>query len=621
MRVSPLFVLPLLASLTGCGTDSPVFGTFGDVVSDVGTGDGGGGGASCEQHSDCAGGEVCREGVCVAVDARVCEPGAGSCDGNVAVVCNDAGTSLQRINCGDDACVAGTEGATCLSQACDAGEVGCIDARTPYQCVDGTRQLGSCGGDTGCVAGECQAQVCEPRSRTCDGDTVVVCDAAGLTQSTVRCDLVPACQSAAGGCECVEGTCLPLVCEPGGSRCDGDDVLVCNATGSAEVVSSTCSDGFVCVAGQCTSDSCEIGSARCVGESLVTCDGSGRPIERNCAAEFAWCDATAGACVPQVCTPGTTECTAAGDGLVICDGRGTSSRTESCPSSSYCNAGVCQARVCSPGERRCDGGDAYVCAANGSGFALAQRCASDETCEAGVCVGGEPECTSTADCPAPRGRCEGTVLVSYTGNGACTSGTCVFDAVTRRTDCAATSRTCSAVSLSCETPSGTSCTTDSNCPGGYCVARVCVDCRTSGDCAAGEVCVDGECTPCTCPSGFVCDATGECVEVATACTSDAQCQSIAASIGASPDGVACDPTVGCYTIGRCGGDDPLGASCPAGTTCESFIDLLSSSFIYRCKGCDTADAGSCRDGETCQTPLLPIPDSIPYCSDGGGFFP
>ena len=54
------------------------------------------------------------------------------------------------------------------------------------------------------------------------------------------------------------------------------------------------------------------------------------------------------------------------------------------------------------------------------------------------------ECDDSAQCTPPAAMCQGTVAVSYTGNGLCSSetGICNFFFVTERVDCTVTTQTC-----------------------------------------------------------------------------------------------------------------------------------------------------------------------------------
>jgi hypothetical protein len=187
-------------------------------------------------------------------------------------------------------------------------------------------------------------------------------------------------------------------------------------------------------------------------------------------------------------------------------------------------------------------------------------------CSAGACITDESDCSSSADCPPPAASCDGTVLVTYSGNGACTGGSCQYSP---------TRRTCGA--------------------GTFCDAarRTCSEVGTGG------------------------------------CTSDGQCEARASALGYTGD-VACDTAVGCHAVGLCGAagtveegyqDDPFGSGCRGSQMCSAApsIDLLGGAitYAYRCTGC-TIDGSDCRSGETCSQGFL---DSSPTCQGPGGGFP
>lgn len=619
--------------LARCGTEAPLYyppsdvtdigGT--DTTSDVPS-------VGCSDSSDCPGGYRCVGEVCEPIETPACEPGSGTCEGNVAVTCNDIGTSVSRVDCGTAVCTAGALGASCLS-ACDDGNIGCVDAATSFQCTGGERVVTSCEDGTGCVNGACVAQVCDPGARRCvDSATVAICGAAGVTENTVQCALTEDCQSAPAGCACDGGACIERSCVPGARSCDGDDVVECDALGAGTSPVMACEEGTQCRGGACVDDTCESGTSSCAGDVLLRCEG-GTFVETDCAAREAYCaEVSDGArCQAWVCQPGLTSCDATGFVQQVCDERGASVTDRRCPEGQYCTAGGCADQECEPGAMRCSGGNSYRCAANGSAFALAERC--EEGCADGVCITEVPECTSFFDCIPPANRCDGDVLVTYGDFGECTAaGRCDYSGTRRTQDCAATERICSVSTLSCVDPGGDDCGTSDDCDAGeVCVSGSCAECGADGDCAEGELCVDRECVSCACPDGFICDVAGECVEGdPLSCRSDSYCQDLAETLGGSPDGVGCDDEVGCFERGQCDdglfGVDVFGAECPEGTTCSLHIDFGGggSGEIYAavCKGCDPEDPNSCRDGEECFAPAFGFPDNTPYCRiEGGGGTP
>ncbi len=616
------------AFVAACGSELPFYG-FPDATGLDATGGGDAAGTVCDTHADCPGGFVCNSGECAPVDAPVCEPGAGRCDGNVAVVCNDVGTALTRVDCGANECTAGGSGASCLNAVCVEDSVGCVDGTTRFACDGGVRTLTACGAEEGCSAGACVARICAPGTRRCvDETTGAVCGASGVAETLIQCSLVDGCDSEAG-CACVSGACTPRVCAPGARACEGADVVECGADGDRYNTVETCGSGLECRGGTCVEATCTEGDTRCSGDTLLRCE-SGAYVDTNCAAAGQFCDASARACVPRVCQPGVTRCDVTGTARLACDARGAVETRSPCGDGEFCDAGVCAPQQCVPGTRRCNGGDVYACPASGGEFALVQRCADDETCEEGVCTGFVAECTTASDCPAPPNRCEGDVLVRHSALGNCVSGTCDYASAATRRDCASSGLTCSRSELACVSRTGTVCTSDTECAEGErCSETRCVECAGSSDCNSGDLCVDNVCVPCSCSEGFICDAAGECIEGdPTVCASDSECAELAERLSISPDSAACDSEMGCYIRGFCGdafgggGGDAFGATCPSGTVCALQLDLANADSTVVCTQCDPEDANSCRDGETCVIPTLAIPTNYPYCSgSGGGGFP
>ena len=97
--------------------------------------------------------------------ALVCEPGARTCEGSVAVVCSEDGLSREETDCRLDA--------------------DCLDAR--FGCL--------------CEAGLCETRVCRPDAASCDNNTRVQCNAEGTAISVLG--ACPAGERRAGG------LCLP----------------------------------------------------------------------------------------------------------------------------------------------------------------------------------------------------------------------------------------------------------------------------------------------------------------------------------------------------------------------------------------------------------------------------
>jgi hypothetical protein len=549
MRSFSLRFLTLLALFTalasGCGTDVAPRGRAGSTTPDqVDTDTGGGGGGTdatdtaadtvtdtaadtatdtaadtatdtaadttvgCTGDLDCRGGELCRDGQC----REACGP-ADPCTGDLSVCDPEA-----RICVG---CATATD--------CAAAE----------SCIEGTCRF-VCDQNADCEPG----QRCDLASGSC----VAGCD------DDIDCP---------GGQRCQEGTCVaiaPQICSPFASACEGNNLLICRADGSAF-------------------------------------DRSPGPTGTVCSAS-----AAGAACEAQICAPGTSSCFDSRT-LSVCAADGLSEDLVACTGGGTCSAGVCRAAsICTPNALLCDGGDAYRCNAAGTATSLVDTCSSTEICTAGACVSTAGRCSTGLDCPALPTSCDGNVRVSFRAGGACVGGTCDYSAVQRRTNCELTGQVCDEATASCVEPACP--LTEADCPFSIPlldpIACACVACLSNGDCGSGQSCSDG-----TCVGG----GGG-----ASDCTNDTQCEEAAIALGGTGTGAACDlDTNSCFTLSTCngaaGGTDIFNADCPSGTTCQP-NPLVGS----KCAGCTSSS--QCRTGETCYDCA-----TTTVCSDASGLGP
>ena len=549
MRSFSLRFLTLLALFTalasGCGTDVAPRGRAGSTTPDqVDTDTGGGGGGTdatdtaadtvtdtaadtatdtaadtatdtaadttvgCTGDLDCRGGELCRDGQC----REACGP-ADPCTGDLSVCDPEA-----RICVG---CATATD--------CAAAE----------SCIEGTCRF-VCDQNADCEPG----QRCDLASGSC----VAGCD------DDIDCP---------GGQRCQEGTCVaiaPQICSPFASACEGNNLLICRADGSA-FDRNPCPSGTVCSA-----------------------------------------TAAGAACEAQICAPGTSSCFDSRT-LSVCAADGLSEDLVACTGGGTCSAGVCRAAsICTPNTLLCDGGDAYRCNAAGTATSLVDTCSSTEICTAGACVSTAGRCSTGLDCPALPTSCDGNVRVSFRAGGACVGGTCDYSAVQRRTNCELTGQVCDEATASCVEPACP--LTEADCPFSIPlldpIACACVACLSNGDCGSGQSCSDG-----TCVGG----GGG-----ASDCTNDTQCEEAAIALGGTGTGAACNlDTNSCFTLSTCngaaGGTDIFNADCPSGTTCQP-NPLVGS----KCAGCTSSS--QCRTGETCYDCA-----TTTVCSDASGLGP
>lgn len=203
---------------------------------------------------DCPTGQTCQAGACVSSCTDQCTVGATQCSGGQIQTC-----SVQGTGCTDwDAAVDCPSGQTCSAGQC---VLACTD-----KCTAGATQ---CSGS--------QVQTCAMQASGCTDWGAAQDCAAGKT-----------CQGTA--CACYEAGGPP--CTPGATRCQGNDVQVCNDAGTAWLYSSTCSS--TCCGGFCDPP-CTPGATRCNGDTVEQCNstGNGWTATQSCSTS---CYAPTGQC-------------------------------------------------------------------------------------------------------------------------------------------------------------------------------------------------------------------------------------------------------------------------------------------------------------------------------------
>ena len=226
----------------------------------------------------------------------ICEPNAGRCVTDVAILCNETGTDETYTDCIDD-------------------------------------QI--------CFGGECLEPFCEPNSVTCVGNVVERCDSLGLSVSAVPC----------GEDVCIGSECVPRVCQPGLGVCDKDTgaATICDALGLT-LTESTCDPVDHCEAGFCLSEACAPGRSFCVEDTLVTCDFDEfeEPAATSCYSLGLVCEdlESFSTCSIRYCTPDEVRCSTDAESLVYCDGTGRDRTEYDCPEEHACSEGACQRGRC-----------------------------------------------------------------------------------------------------------------------------------------------------------------------------------------------------------------------------------------------------------------------------------
>lgn len=179
----------------------------------------------CGDNADCGTGTECFETVCIdpKLAGKQCTPGATKCASNSTLaVCKADGSAFE-------------------TSPCKANEV--------------------------CIDGACQPQVCSPGKTSCDGSKVQLCSDDGLSFSTL--------EDCATGDKptCVAGVCVGDACQNGNTICKSSSVLLTCSGGAW--VESACGAGESCDSGACTKPSCAPGSKTCIGNEVAVCDASG----------------------------------------------------------------------------------------------------------------------------------------------------------------------------------------------------------------------------------------------------------------------------------------------------------------------------------------------------------
>ncbi|MBM4345011.1 MAG: hypothetical protein FJ100_16705 [Deltaproteobacteria bacterium] len=176
--------------------------------------------ATCTDGDACTVGDGCKGGACLAGAATVCDDGNpctnDACDkikGCVAVAnaatCTDGDACTVGDGCKDSVCLAGAatvcdDGNPCTADACDQGK-GCVTAPNAAACSDGDA----------CTAGDqCQNAAClAGKKLTCDDGNTCTTDGCDPKLGCVNSPIVAAC-STGDGCggqaTCQNGACVAL---------------------------------------------------------------------------------------------------------------------------------------------------------------------------------------------------------------------------------------------------------------------------------------------------------------------------------------------------------------------------------------------------------------------------
>lgn len=581
----------------------------------------------CVENLDCPEEYFCDRGKCF---LDVCREGQSRCgpEAGTILACSPEGNTLNVSSCdARSSCVESGDNAHCRSWVCTPGDTRCNSAQTAVEvCQDdgmGFEVLDPCG-DTGiCLDGACEPlqcppgqtfcnengliaecnatgttvvsaepcpsgnycdadqnacvpNVCTPGSSSCDGDTLRTCNAAGsgFDSDTTDCSAQDA--------TCVEGECLDIVCTPGATSCnDNNEMVTCNATGTG-TFSSPCSFGYACEessgSASCKLVSCTPGSPQCDGNVLTTCNALGTGLDSggtDCADSGQVC--VNGECKPVICQ-GTSVCYE-GSVYACTDKGSTRSLSRTCSSSSYCDesgtSATCRAQLCSPDQAGCDGNVVSTCKSDGSGWTHtgADCSASDQVCVSAACL--------PVICEASQRFCDGGNVFTCGPKGATSSlySTCSASYYCDDSGSYATCRpdVCTAGNPTCRGDFVATCKSDGSGPeetGG-------TDCSTTGQTCESGQCKDIVCEASKrfCQNGHVdlCNATGTASSRYDTCATAEYCDPTGAANGQA----ACSPDVCDAGAASCDGERPTvclddgsgyetgGAACASNQVCTA----------------------------------------------------
>ena len=300
--------------------------------------------------------------------------------------------------------------------------------------------LSGCGDDSSNGPGN--SGKCDEGMTTCVGSVLRTCTAEGVFETTKDCALsnqvcridlgVAACADFDNGDGGDEGD---DECLAGSTKCDGQDVKVCQD--GKYVVRETCGESDVCREGvdgaACERDgdvpqACTEGATMCAGTTILVCRDGEYVTDSECEGATPLCnDDVEGAAIcvaaPVVepeCEAGASECD--GDTVRRCSDAGFWETAADCTQNedgnTMCNvvdgAAVCTAS-CEVGASKCAGNLVMECDASGvyveaeTQCGALQRCAMDENHVA--------TCVDVYECTDGEVKCEGTSRLTCNAQG------------------------------------------------------------------------------------------------------------------------------------------------------------------------------------------------------------
>jgi hypothetical protein len=572
----------------------------------------------CVNDADCSGSSWCSNGTCLAkkdnggtcsstleCKSGLCFDGV-CCNTTCSGACDSCNLPASKGTC--TPLPVGSEGSpSCGELLCSGTANNCPTAcSSDAMCRPGTFCLGGscvptqangayCSRGTECASGSCSDGFC--CDSACSGSCDVCAKSLGASDNGT-CTLLPAGSRGSPSC-------TPYYCDGQSATCsngckvNGDCVAgdYCAPDGHCQHKVSNggqCRNGGDCSSGYCVDGFCC--NSACT-DQCAACDISGKE----------------GTCSPNVGEPHGTRADCASDGSA-CGGQCDGSNTKACtfPSSAVsCGASTCQNNRNTPAST-CNGAGAcvastavdctpYQCVTN---VGCLSRCAQDPDCVGGAfCLNGacvplrglSDICSKDSECVS--GHCADGYCCDSACTGACArcnapnrEGLCTaLPALTRDEEGECAPYLCDGVNFSCPEM-----------------------CQSSSDCAAGFICIDGECTGKQ-ATGRTCKLSSECASgfcVDGFCC-ESSCKGSCATCGQSGNEGRCVLVTGAAAPNRpaCAGEGFCGGTCTGLQSDCSYPDESKVCAPAFCSnGVATSEstcngAGSCepKDQETCPT--------------------
>ncbi len=181
----------------------------------------------------------------------LCDPATHGevCVGQAVRTCSADGTRYEYTQCGNQSrCDAGA----CVARVCTTiGQSTCISPTAAQRCVeDGSKfETTPCAVGELCKDGVCAPSECGTEPDRCTTKGYLTCAAGTFTQET--CAVGTVCMTTAEG----RAFCGAPICTPQTARCDGDTALLCDARGTSETA-TVCAANEVCRGGHCQVEVC-----------------------------------------------------------------------------------------------------------------------------------------------------------------------------------------------------------------------------------------------------------------------------------------------------------------------------------------------------------------------------